>query len=49
MTYLKVAQKLTKNWATYKRQFVAKNFQKSPILVTLSLVQKLQQVESMES
>ena len=37
MTYVRVAQKLTNIWATFKRQFVANNFQKSPNLVTLVL------------
>ena len=37
MTYVSVAQKLTNIWATFKRQFVANNFQKSPNLVTLVL------------
>ena len=37
MTFFRVAKKLTNIWATFKRQFVAKNFRKSPNLVTLVL------------
>ena len=37
-TYLKVAQKLTNIWANINRQFVAKNFQKLPNLVTPTVV-----------